>query len=519
MNATALPALPAGFVGEAIVDPDAVAGWAGASGPFWQVPTAVVVPRTADDVGLLILWARTHGVAIIPRGAGTGMPGGNVGPGVVLDLSDLDRVVPDDPQGYAVRAGAGATGDACREIALAHGRQLPALPSSAPWSTVGGMVACNAAGARSYALGSIRDWVREITVVRADGVVDVHRRGGGSDTEPWAGLRSRLKADLPQPLPWPRVRKNSSGYALDRFLDTGDVLDLLVGSEGTLGVVTEVVLETHAPPAHRAVVALGVPDRRALPELVAGLRSDPHMRACEYLGSLLIRLGGLDHDPRLRGVRTSEGLLLVELAGAREAVEARAAELTREAPWGAVAASDPAGIESLWTLRHAANPMLGRALQQGRRSTQFIEDCVVPVERLPEFLSGLEEILARYRTEAVIFGHAGEGNLHVNPLIDLRRPDWRRGVAGILDETVSLVAGLGGTLAGEHGDGRLRTPFLDRIFSPEVVEAFATVKRALDPRGILNPGVVVPVAGVSPLEGLGAAPDFASGSQGPERTR
>jgi FAD/FMN-containing dehydrogenase len=107
----------------------------------------------------------------------------------------------------------------------------------------------------------------------------------------------------------------------------------------------------------------------------------------------------------------------------------------------------------------------------------------------------------------------------VNPLIDLHRPDWRRSIGEMLEETVVLVAELGGTLAGEHGDGRLRTPFLHRLFAPEVIQAFSTVKQALDPDGILNPGVVVPIPGADPLEGLGEAPAFSSGSQGPEGLR
>lgn len=519
MTSASLPPLPRGFRGSTRTGPEALTPWAGASGPFWRVPSAVLLPASTEDVALILPWARAHGLALVPRGAGTGMPGGNVGTGVILDLSRLQRAgIEDADQGW-IRAGAGATGDACRGVAGAMGRELPALPSSAPWSTVGGMVACNAAGARSYRLGSVRDWVREVTVVRVDGSVEVLRRGEGSPSQPWAGLLANLRETLPRPLPWPAVRKNSSGYALDRALASGDALDWIVGSEGTLAVVTEVVLETHPKPPHRAIVVLGVPVRTELPALVAPMEEDPLVRACEYLGALLVRLGGLRNDPRLAGVRTDDGLLLLELAGPRQEVEERAERLRAAAPWGAVTASDEEGIAELWEIRHAANPTLGRALEEGRRSTQFIEDCVVPLEHLPDFLAGLDEILEASRTEAVIFGHAGDGNLHVNPLLDLTRPDWRDDVAAMLGATVKLVADLGGTLAGEHGDGRLRTPFLDQIFAPEVIRAFDAVKSALDPDGTLNPGVIVPTPGAEPLAGLGAAPGFASGTQGPEGLR
>ena len=206
----------------------------------------------------------------------------------------------------------------------------------------------------------------------------------------------------------------------------------------------------------------------------------------------------------------------MEVAGDRAAVAAGAEDLSRWAPGGVVEAFDDSDRERLWRYRHAANPTLARALEEGRRSTQFIEDCVVPVDRMPDFIRGLGRILAARGMEAVLFGHAGDGNLHVNVLVPLERPTWREEVAASLEETVDLVADLGGTLAGEHGDGRLRTPFLDRIFHPAVIRAFGTVKARLDPRNVLNPGVVVPLPGSDPLAGLGAAPGFDRGTQGPE---
>ncbi len=513
----ALPLLPRAYRGDTWTDPDRCRQWAGASGPFWRPPRAVLVPSDAEDVAVVLAWAGREGVALIPRGAGTGMPGGNVGPGVILDLARLSREGP-HPDPEALRLGAGVTGTAARGAARTRGRDLPALPSSARWCTVGGMVACNAAGARSFRFGAVRRWTREATVVRADGTVDVLRRRQ-ADPEPWRTLVGELRSDLPDPLPWPRVRKNSSGYALDAVLESGDALDLVVGSEGTVAVVTEVVLDTRSLPSARAVALLGLPDRGLLPVMAAPLRGDDRVTACEYFGRRLVALGDLEGHPLLQGVQCPDGLLLVELAGEAEEVDEGLQALARAAPGGQVTARDEAGMEALWEIRHAANPVLARALREGRRSTQFIEDCVVPPDALPAFLEGLDAILERHRTEAVVFGHAGDGNLHVNPLVDLGHPRWRDRVAGILHDTVALVASLGGTLAGEHGDGRLRTPFLGRIFSPEVTAAFRRVKERLDPEGILNPGVIVPADEADPLAGLGDAPGFPSGSQGPEGVR
>lgn len=134
---------------------------------------------------------------------------------------------------------------------------------------------------------------------------------------------------------------------------------------------------------------------------------------------------------------------------------------------------------------------------------QFIEDSVVPPGRLPEYLAGLSSILAEARLEAVVFGHAGDGNVHVNPLVPTGDEDWRDRVRQVLEGVAGLVASLGGTLSGEHGDGRIRAPYLDRIWGPGSVAAFKETKGLLDPDGIFNPGVILPLPGQDPLEGLG----------------
>jgi hypothetical protein len=145
----------------------------------------------------------------------------------------------------------------------------------------------------------------------------------------------------------------------------------------------------------------------------------------------------------------------------------------------------------LWDLRHAASPSLAR-LDPTLKSMQFIEDAAVPLARLADYLRGVRAILDHHQVRGVIFGHAADAHIHVNPLVDVSRADWRARAEGILDETTDLVARLGGTLSGEHGDGRLRTPLLDRVWDERARREFAVVKRSFDPRGILNPGVKVP---------------------------
>ncbi|HKK94326.1 MAG TPA: FAD-binding oxidoreductase [Longimicrobiales bacterium] len=509
---------PPAFRGDLIDDPARTDPWSGASGPFFRAPRAVAHPLDVDSVAALVRWAVQHGIPLIPRGAGTGMPGGNVGDGVVLDLRHLDRVSVVAPG--LVHAEAGATAASARATAREVGRDLPALPSSAEWCTVGGIAANDAAGARSFLYGPAHDWIEALDVVGPDATPRTVRRGDTID-DTGARLREALTAMLPGPLAWPDVRKNASGYALDRFLRSGDVVDLWIGSEGTLGVITGVHLRTTSVPSERGVALLGVPERSALPRLVA-LASDVGATACEWFGSRLIDLGGLGDDERLRGLDRAYGVCLIEVAGPTPAdVDARLTEVAQRADsiGGVRTTSDASRIDAFWSLRHDASPRIEALAGRSRRSTQFIEDCVVPVSALPAWLDGLERILASHDVDAVLFGHAGDGNIHVNPLLDLTDPSWRGVARSVLDEVVELVARLGGTLSGEHGDGRLRAPFVEKIWGADVTRAFECVKRTLDPTGVFNPGVILPLPGQDPLEGFGEAPDFAERNRGPVRRR
>jgi FAD/FMN-containing dehydrogenase len=168
-------------------------------------------------------------------------------------------------------------------------------------------------------------------------------------------------------------------------------------------------------------------------------------------------------------------------------------------------AVDPEQQERFWQVRHAASPLIAR-MSGSRVSMQFIEDGVVPVDRLADYIRLLRSVLDAHGLPAVIFGHAGDGNLHVNPLVDITRPGWREQVEQVITEVAQGVARLGGTMSGEHGDGRLRAPLLEIIWGPELVACFRAVKQAFDPHGILNPGVILPLPGQRPLDAIKYGP-------------
>jgi FAD/FMN-containing dehydrogenase len=506
---------PAGFRGEIQGGDEAARRASLVSGPFDAQPILFATPLDVDDLITLIRWAAESGTPVVPRGGGTGMPGGNLGPGVVVDLAPgFDGVGAVDPDTRTVRAGAGAVADRIQDAARPHGLRLPALPASSPWCRIGGVVANNGAGARSFRHGSIRPRVVALEGVDARG--ETFRLGPEAASDPWgpfdpgigaeAGTGTGTGGRIPG---WPRVRKNASGYALDAYLPRRDLRQLLIGSEGTLALITEVELSLEPVPETRGLTLVAAGDA---PELAAFCETARQIgaSACEFLGRRLLSMCQLDRDPELGLLaRGAWALVLIELEGTEDEVEAGLRALGRDlggSPRWSVTTRDPEAMDRLWGLRHRASPIIAREAGEGRISTQFIEDSVVPPDAVGLYIEGVEEILQARGFDAVVFGHAGDGNVHVNPLVDVESPDWRDRVRATLHDTAGLVRDLGGTLSGEHGDGRIRAPFLQKIWDEAHLEAFRRVKDHFDPQGILNPGVVLPLPGQDPLEGLRPRP-------------
>src|SRR6267142_877622 len=230
---------------------------------------AVAIPADALELAELVRWAAATHTPLIPRGAGSGMPGGNVGAGVLVDLTRGFTDLTVDPHTRIARAGASVTWGQVTEAAKPYGLRLPPDPSSGAFATSGGMVATNAAGPRSVRYGSMWRWVEGVEVVEADGTVRTVKRGDNRDT------RFSLTADARRLIAehFPKTRKNSSGYALDRFAGSGDEIDLLVGSEGTLAIVTEVQCRLDPIPPDVAGAALGFADLESMAEAVPYLVS------------------------------------------------------------------------------------------------------------------------------------------------------------------------------------------------------------------------------------------------------
>lgn len=506
---------PPGFRGVFRTDLLARALYAEGAGIARCLPAAVAVPADADDVGTLAAWAKRTGAALVPRGSGSGMAAGAVGPGVVVDLSRLDHLGTVQAEARRIRVGTGALRGAIDKAARVHGLRFPVDPSSGAFCTIGGMVAANAAGARTLKFGATRPWVLGVRCVFDDGTdAWIHRERPLPLETPAVQRLMRALGEIergvaPEALLHHGVRKESSGYGIAAALAPGGhLVDLLVGSEGTLALFTEVELSL-IPVAGATATVLATFGSLEAATACALQAADLGATACELLDRTFLSVaarGGPTGVPA-----DADAVLIAEVEGAHaDACTALLDQLT--ASWrksGAMelhTALDRDAEHRLWALRHAASPILSQ-LAPRLRSMQFIEDGCVPPDRFPAYVRGVRDILAEADTLGVIFGHAGDAHAHVNPLVDTQAAGWRDRVHGILDAVCALTAQLGGTLAGEHGDGRLRAPLLDRMWGLEARGAFAHVKDAADPSGVLNPGCKVAVDGAVPFDVLRHDPE------------
>jgi FAD/FMN-containing dehydrogenase len=494
-----------GFRGYYREDELARAVYSEAAGISRAIPAAVAVPVDAEDVVVLVKWAAESGTALIPRGSGSSMAGGAVGSGVVVDLSRINHLDRIDDRNNTVWAEPGVLWSTLDVAARRKGLRLPPDPSSGKFCTLGGMVATNASGAHSLRYGSTRPWVNALDCVFSDGDRATITRGETPPKRIEAINRFMqdvhadvVSGDKRRPMFHPGVRKESSGYGIHDYARSAELVDLLVGSEGTLVIVVGIQFNLSPLPTATSSV-LGSFASLEEAAVAATKAVEVGASACELLDRtfLAYAASGASADPKFR--ERTEGaaaILLAEVESYSTDSAAKAAEdlatAFRQAGAKVVdVALTPEAEQELWDLRHAASPIL--AGLENVTSMQFIEDGAVAPAKLSDYVNGVRKALADRELNGVIFGHAGDAHVHVNPLIDMQRPDWRDQVTRLLEDTVTLTARLGGTLTGEHGDGRIRTPLLPRVWHKDTIKAFAQVKAAFDPKRIFNPGVKVPL--------------------------
>jgi glycolate oxidase len=420
-------------------------------------PDLAVSPASTEEVAAVVKVAAEEGCPIVARGASSGLAGGTIPErgGIILSLARMDRILEIDMANVCAVVQAGAITLQLQEAVEKLGLFYPPDPASSRQSTLGGNVACNSGGPRCLKYGVTRDYVTGVTVVLATG--EVLRLGG-------------------------KLTKNATGPQL---------LQLFVGSEGTLGIVTEAILKLVPLPKAR-VTALA-----AFPELTQASEAVSRIMASGILPCTLELMDGttinvVEDFLRAGLPREAQALLLLEQDGADDAtagrdVDAMAAICRELGATSVQAARTPAERDTLWAARRAVSPALGRI-----RRNKLGEDIVVPKSQVPAMIAEIGEIARRYELPIPVFGHAGDGNLHPNILFDLRDADEVRKVELAARDIFRAAIRLGGTLSGEHGIGTLKREFMGEAQGELAVELARAIKRVFDPRGLLNPGKLYP---------------------------
>ncbi|MCL2467248.1 MAG: FAD-binding oxidoreductase [Micrococcales bacterium] len=455
------------------------------------VPQVVVAPLDTDDLLIALAVAREAGVPVTARGAGTSVAGNAVGPGMVLDLvRHLDRIGPVDTEARTVHVEPGVIMAAVQKAAAPHGLRFGPDPSTWTRATFGGMIGNNACGPHAVAYGRTADNVVGLDVVDGTGRRFTTRAG---DLSVVPGLDGLVNANLEViRTELGRFTRQVSGYSLEHLLPENgcDLAKALVGSEGTCVVVLGATLRLVDLPAAPVLVVLGYPDMAAAADAVPPLLEHQPL-AVEGMDARLVdvvrRVRGASAVPALPD---GGGWLFCEISGA-DLAEARAAaqRFAADAGTDAVAVYEPGPQASaVWSIRADGAGLAGRTAS-GAQAWPGFEDSAVPPQHLGEYLRALEALMADHQVDGMAYGHFGDGCVHLRLDMDLVHDG--SALRSFMTDAADLVASYGGSLSGEHGDGRARSELLPVMYSPRALEVFGGFKHLFDPDSLLNPGVLV----------------------------
>ncbi len=417
--------------------------------PAKRYPLAVVRPKSKGEVVEIVKAASRHGLSLVARGAGTSLSGAPVPCEgcVVVDFTLMDRIIEVDEANAFVAVEPGVVYEELNRALAKRGLFFPPDPGSGSVCTLGGMVAMNSSGIRAVKYGTTRDYVASLEVVLASG--EVLRLGG-------------------------RYKKSASGY---------DLKSLFVGSEGTLGLFTEIGLHLVPKPGRRAAMTASFDSfEKAARAIASAVAARADVAVLEFMDSSVVKA-----VEGFSGMRfgSAEALVLAEVEGSGGEVEGeirRLAEIFRGAGAEVELAFEEAEIAELWRARKAALPALARVAE-----TLLLEDITVPVSALPQMMRRIGRLAEKHGVRIATFGHAGDGNLHPTFLISSEEELARARAA--IEELFRECLTLGGTLSGEHGIGVEKRPYIE-LEHGAAVQVMREIKRALDPEGIFNPGKI-----------------------------
>ncbi|HPX89441.1 MAG TPA: FAD-linked oxidase C-terminal domain-containing protein [Methylophilaceae bacterium] len=419
----------------------------------YHAPVAVVFPINIAEVASIVQLCNLHKLPVVPRGRGTGTAGGSVpeAGGVVLSLERMSKIIHVDPDNRMAIVEPGVLNQALQDAIKGVGFFWPPDPSSAAYCSIGGNLATCAAGPHAVKYGVARDHILGLKAVTGNG--DIIKTGCYTS-------------------------KGVVGYDLTR---------LLVGSEGTLAVIVEATLKLTPLPKHTGGLTAEFIDTESCAKAIAAIMAQPYTpSALEFLDNGALNLIRSRHQNLLP--ENAKAYLMIEVDGSQQEIaEATEAILQACQVRGLIEAKPAHDTKALWAARKALSPLLKDIAPK-----KINEDIAVPVSRLPELLTGLEKLSSQYQISNVNFGHAGNGNIHVNLLVNPDNAEEMKRAYACLDEVFSLVLSLQGTLSGEHGVGMAKRPFVSREIDATTMALMKSLKLTFDPNNILNPGKLFP---------------------------
>jgi FAD/FMN-containing dehydrogenase len=504
--------------GEVVTSVDARRYFSTDASIFSVVPSAVVYPRNENDVrkATRFTWQLAERGRIVPitaRGSGTDQAGAALGAGLIMVFpAHMNRIVEFDGKSGVVTIEPGINYGKLQQTLQTHGRFLPPFPASLEYSTVGGAVANNAGGELSLKYGDTRGFVRSLRVVLANGEVIETGRIGKKELNKKLGL-STFEGEIYRAVDALleenqqlidklelNVTKNTAGYDLldvKRRDGSFDLTPLFVGSQGTLGIITEITLDTEVHNPETSLILATFANMEDAQAAVLELRKMHDMPAViEMVDGHMLTIAETLNPHLLKDVIEKplpKVVLLVSFDNPERAQKKsvkQATKILHKYATGQRLETELEGQDVLAKVRNVS-AMVAAHANGNAKAVPVIEDGIVPVENLAEFTAKIYELCIRNHVRPAVWGHAGDGNLHMQPYLDLSTVGDRQKTFRLMDEYYRLVISMGGSTSGEHNDGRLRAPYLSELYGDQVYALFQKLKMVFDPYGTLNPGVKV----------------------------
>lgn len=465
-------------------------------------PKFVSIPKTTEQISETLKFAFQNLLSVTTVGSKTSVAGQGLGNGIILDISKhFNKIISQKKKQVVVEPG--VILDELNEFLFSQNLIFPPDPASSKWCSIGGMIANNTSGARAIRYGMTKDYVESLKVVLSDGSIWNTAFPQKTNSE----LQEKILTEFPKILSrneklirskTPNSAKTSCGYDLIGCLENPEKMftQIFVGSEGTLGIVTEATLKVVEKPKADTAILFYFDNLEKMARSVKLLREFKSVSAAELLDKTFLDFVETQGKLNLSNFsEKTQALLIVEVTGsAKQKLDLEVTEITEflaktELPYFSEIAKTEEAKARIWSLRKSASPLL-KERTDSLKSIRVIEDTAVNPELLPKYLLGLRKIFSELGIIAVVFGHAGDGNIHINPLLDPTKSDFRTLLLELADKVYTWVLECGGTISGEHGDGILRSGYVKQQFG-ELFPVFEEVKNLFDPNGILNFGKIL----------------------------